>query len=158
MEPTRETTAAVNSEELELQELVRRYRVTWEARPELAVQGGALVPIGFVVQLSATHDHPVHRPSPGCPECAPLVDALKRIAHAVLPRGEHASWYDVHVSAGVIQYDPAHGNRPEVSATISILHRGQITRPPDECERACLKEIRTRLTAIGAREGRWPGA
>ncbi len=140
--------------DVELRALVHRHRIIWESRPELAVVKGALAPIGFVVTLTAVHDHPAHPPSPGCPECTPVRAALERIAHAVLPRGEHASQYEVHV-ANALESDPSHGRRTEISATITILHRGIIDQPPDDCERECLSELRARLKALGAQEGHW---
>lgn len=147
-------TSTTTDNAFELQELVRRHRVTWESRQELAVQGGELMPIGFTVELNAVHDHPAHPPSPGCPECAPVRAALLRICQAVLPRGEHASWYDVHVGTG-LGMNPRRGDALELSATIEILHRGTINRPPDECERACLAEIRGHLAALGVQHARW---
>jgi hypothetical protein len=118
------------------------------------VWDGELAPIGFTVELSAVHDHPAHPPSPSCSECAPVRAALHRICLAVLPRGERASWFDVHVGSA-LESDPRHGGWPELTATIEILHRGSVNRPPDECERACLAEIRNRLDQLGAQHGRW---
>jgi hypothetical protein len=128
--------------------------MTWESRPELAASGDTVAPIGFRVEVTAVHEHPAHPPSPGCPECIPVTEALKRVCFAVLPRGEHASWYDVHVSAG-LDMDPRRRGAPELTASVEILHRGEVNRPPDECERACLAEIRARLTALGVRHGSW---
>jgi len=145
----------VSAGEEELRELVHKYRVIWESRPELAVSGDALVPVGFVVELAATHDHPRHPPTAGCDECAPVERALARLASAVLPRGVHASWYDIHVSSGALQFDRTHRDGPELSATISVLHHGDVNRPPDDCQRACLAEIRSRLIELGAQERRW---
>jgi hypothetical protein len=140
--------------DLHLRALVHRHHITWESRPELADCDGELTPIGFTVELSAVDDHPEHPPSPGCSECAPVREALHRICLAVLPRGEHASWYDVHVGSA-LESDPRHGGRPELSATIEILHRGTVNRPSDECERACLAEIKTRLAQLGAQHEQW---
>jgi hypothetical protein len=147
-------TANYPESDLQLRELVRRHHVTWDSRPEFAVCGGELTPIGFVIELSAVHDHPAHPPSPGCSECAPVRAALHRICLAVLPRGEHASWYDVHVGSA-LESDPRHGGGPELTATIEILHRGTVNRPPDECERTCLAEMRNRLAQLGAQQGHW---
>jgi hypothetical protein len=36
---------------LELRDLVRRYHVTWESQPELAVENGETLPIGFIVDI-----------------------------------------------------------------------------------------------------------
>jgi hypothetical protein len=145
------TASTLTAEDLELRELVRRHHVTWESRAELAVRDDELAPIGFVVELSGIHDHPAHPPSPGCPECEPVKAALHRICLAVLPQGEHASWYDVHVRSGL----EADSSGPwKVSATIEILHRGTVNRPPDDCERACLAEISGKLARLGAHRGR----
>lgn len=144
-----------SDDDVELRELVRKHRVIWETRPEAAVRDERLTPIGFVVELTATHDHPRHPASAGCEECVPVRQALARLASAVVPRGPHASWYDIAVSANALRFDRAHGNRAEVSATITILHNGRVNEPPDECERACLDEICGRLVALGAQERRW---
>lgn len=138
--------------EEELSGLVRRYQMSWHTRFERGVVGTELVPIGFVVEITATHDAPPHPPMAGCEECIPVRRALARVAHAVLPLGEHASWYDVAVAEGELQYDPSRHNRPELYATIAVLHKGTVNRPPDECERACLDEIRGHLVALGAHE------
>ncbi len=148
-----EATAPLD-DQAELREIVRRHRMTWESRPELAASGDSLMPIGFRVELTAVHDHPAHPPSPGCPECMPVMDALHRVSLAVLPRGEHASWYDVHVGTG-FEMDSRRRGLPQLTASIEILHRGEVNRPPDECERACLAEIRGRLAALGVRQGTW---
>jgi hypothetical protein len=137
-----------------LRDLVRRHRVTWESRPELADCNGELMPIGFTVELSAIHDHPAHPPFPGCPECAPVRTALRRICMSVLPRGDHASWYDVHVGTA-FESDPRRGEFPQLSATIEILHCGTVNRPSDDCERACFDEIQGRLIELGAQHGTW---
>jgi hypothetical protein len=122
--------------------------MTFETRRDLADIDGITEPIGFVVELTAVHDHPAHPPSPGCAECAPVMAALRRVCLAALPRGEHASWYDVHVG-GAFSMDPRRRGLPELSATIEVLHCGRVNRPPDECERACLAEIRARLLQLG---------
>jgi hypothetical protein len=128
--------------------------MTWESHQELAVSGDTLAPIGFRIEVTAVHDHPAHPPSPGCRECAPVREALNRVCFAVLPRGEHASWYDVHVGAR-LDMDPHRRGAPELTADIEILHRGDVNRPPDDCERTCLAEMRGRLTALGVRHGTW---
>jgi hypothetical protein len=148
------STAISDESDAQLRELVRRHRVTWESCRELAVCDGELAAVGFTIELLAVHDQPAHPPSPGCPECTPVREALQRICSAVLPRGEHASWYDVHVGTG-LEMDPHRDGRTELSATIEVLHRGTVNRPPDECERACLAEIKSRLAQLGVQHGRW---
>lgn len=136
--------------EAELRDLIERYQIAWTVRQELAVHDGTLRPIGFVVELSGTHREPKHTPTPGCEECRPLRAALERIAHAVLPDETRPSWYDVVVEAG-FGFEHGRTDRPEISATISVLHRGAIDRPVDACERECVDEIGRHLSALGAR-------
>lgn len=133
----------------DLATLVRRHQMQWHVRPELADLGGELVTIGFVVELTATHDAPSHPPAAGCDECVPVRRALERVATAVLPKGEHASWYEITIPPAQLQFS---GRRAELVASIVVLHRGTVNRPADECERACLHEIRTHLSALGAHE------
>lgn len=76
--------------------------------------------------------------------------ALGRIARAVLPRDERPSWYDVLVEPG-LGFEHGRLDRPEITTTITVLHRGTIDRPIDACERLCVDEIGRRLTALGAR-------
>lgn len=138
--------------------LVRKYRICWEVSPEYAYVDGERREIGYVVGLYGTHDE-VHRtPSPGCPECAPVQRALESIVAHVVPGEGRDSFYDVVVNRSSLQYSKSRGERPDVSATISILHRKGVNRPIDECESVCLKEIVAKLREVGACEGRWGAA
>jgi hypothetical protein len=135
----------------EIQQLVRRYRVTWETRPELAPKGGSVAPIGFVVELSAVPDHPGHDAEIACPECRAVEDGLARVVSAVAP-SEVA-----HIGRGERQLGAAHDGRPEVTASVTVLHRdgGGANRPPDDDERQRLAAILTRLRDLGAQERHW---
>lgn len=138
-----------------LRELVRRHQICWESRPERAIVGESLTAVGFVVEIAATHDHPPHEPLSGCEECAIPLRALEAIVAFVLPRGHHESVYEVHVQWGRLQYARRRGNRPEVTATIQILHGDGADRPVDPCEERCLNEIKGKLKELGATEGTW---
>jgi len=133
----------------DLVDLVRRYRMTWRTQPELAMHDGQLMPIGFTVQIIARYAHPAHPPLPDCPECAPVRRALRLVADAVVPKGEHVAWYNVQVLEAV-QYDGARD--PALSATITVLHKGRENRPPDDLEIACVTEIRENLQELGVVE------
>lgn len=116
----------------------------FHVRPEQGMVAGALAPIGFDVDITASFDARVQAP-------APLRRTLERVARAALPTGEHASWYDVSVADGELGYDPSR-RESTLSAMIAVLHRGVVNRAPDECERACVDEIRTKLLQLGLRE------
>jgi hypothetical protein len=135
----------------ELRDLVQQHQIRWRAAPESAVVDGDLRPIGLKLELSAIHSHPHHPPVPGCPECKPVVDALDRVIEAVLPTGHRRSFYEVHVPTSALAYGPA--GRPEIAASITILHNEGISDPIDECEKRCLADVIAALKRIGAREG-----
>jgi hypothetical protein len=135
----------------ELKDLVRRYRVTWQTRPEMAAKDRSVAPIGFLIELNAITDHPEHAELIACPECHAVEDALGRLTHALAPEEV------THVGRGERQLGTAHDHCPEVSATVTVLHRdgGGANRPPDEEMRKRLAEIVHRLRDLGAQEGHW---
>lgn len=138
-----------------LSDLVRRYQVYYDVSPDRAVVDGELRAVGFTVELAATHDHPKHEPFAGCDECAPVVAALREILAAVVPSGPRASYFVVHESRVSHRYSSARGNRPEMTASVEIVHRDGANLPIDECEESCRDGIVARLKAIGASEGAW---
>jgi hypothetical protein len=144
----------VGSDDQELRHLVRRYRVTWEARSELAASGSSVSPVGHVVELNATPEHASHPPIPGCPQCGEVADALERLAQAVVPAATAASLNEIHVRRGRIQIDPAHDSRPELSATITILRADGANSPAAEVQHR-VAEVTGRLRSLGAQERQW---
>ncbi|MGH7271245.1 MAG: hypothetical protein ACREJX_03820 [Polyangiaceae bacterium] len=132
-----------------LRDLVREYDIRWQGGREQAVVDGRLRTIGLKLELSAIHPHPAHAPEPGCPECGPVVRALERVADAVLPKDERRSSYEVSVPLArhVI---PRRGG-PEMTATITILHRDNVNDPVDACEERCLADMTSALEGLGAK-------
>lgn len=139
----------------QLRDLVRDHEVCWESRPEYAAGGESLRPVGFVVDVSATHHEPHRTPVAGCPECEAPFDVLRRVVDFILPREPRDSIYDVHIRGGSMRYDRRRGNRPEVVATVLIEHGAGADLPIDACERRCLEDIASRLKQLGACEGEW---
>jgi hypothetical protein len=135
----------------QLEDFVRRYKVTWATRPEMGANGRSVAPIGYLIELNAIPDHPDHAEMIACPDCGAVEDALERLVHAIAP-GEVT-----HVGRGERQIGTAHDTRPEVSATVSVLHSdgGGANRPPDEAQQKRLAEIVGRLRDLGAQEGHW---
>jgi hypothetical protein len=135
----------------ELKDLVRRYRVTWVTRPEMAAKDVSVAPIGYLIELNAITDHPEHAEMIACPDCQAIEAALQRLVLEIAP-GEVT-----HVGRGERQLGAAHDGRPEASATVSVLHRdgGGANRPPDEELGKRLAEIVGRLRDLGAQEGHW---
>jgi hypothetical protein len=135
----------------ELRDLVLRYHVTWQTRPEMASNGHSVSPIGYVVELNAVPDHGPHESDVACPECHVVEDALERLANSV-------GFPDVvHVGRGTREFGSAHNGRPEMSATVTVLHRdgGGANRPADPEEHKRLEALVGRLRSLGAQEGHW---
>lgn len=146
------TLAHVDVPEPELRELVRTHEMHWRLTTEKAVVGGEVRPIGLVLALSAAHDHPLHAPLPGCEECKPVIRALERVIDAVLPKDHRRSAYDVDIPTADLEYP--RGRRPEITATITILHKGgDINASIDACEERCARDMIAALERLGAREG-----
>jgi hypothetical protein len=131
-----------------LRELVRRFRVTWETRPEMAPRGRSVAPIGYLVELTAVPERTEGAELTACSECEA---ALARVIDAVAPSEV------LHVDRGGKQLGSAHDGRPEVTATVTVLHRdgGGANRPPDADEQARLAGILHRLRELGAQQGHW---
>ena len=143
----------MNTSETEgLRELVGKYLLSWSTTPERAVVDDELRPIGRNLILCATHGKTTHEPMPGCPECAPVVDALDRVAHFILPTEPRSSHYEVHVQPAKIQYSHAHPGVAEMTAVITILHNKGINDPIDACEDRCLADMTAKLRELGAHE------
>lgn len=138
----------------QLRDLVRTYRVCYEASPEYSAYTGKIKAVGFDVELYATHHDLPKAPTAGCPECAPLERALREIADFVLPKERRPSRYEVHGSRG-IEYSARRGKRPDIKLTIIVEHSEGINDPIDACEIRCRDEIVANLKALHASEGQW---
>jgi hypothetical protein len=141
-----------------LRELVRRHQICWESRPERAAVDGTARQVGFIVEITATHDHPHPEPVSGCAQCEAPLRALEAVIGFILPKDRRDSVYDVRVPRGALQYDRRRRNRPELRATIAVLHADGADRPVDACEERCRREIVHKLEELGACEGAWASA
>ena len=139
----------------ELRMLVQDHRVCWEVLPEkIPVKDDAPLKIGFDLMLYGTHEEGEH-PTPGCEKCKQIYRDLRKIANWVLPKEERPSRYEISIYDSAIRYNRMRGSRPDVGLTIKILHRSEYDRPVDECEIACLNEMKTKLSSLGAQERYW---
>jgi hypothetical protein len=136
-------------------ELVQRHKVCWEAYPEQALLSSEIRKIGFSLELYGTHEPGVDHVSPGCEHCTNVKSALKEIAQWILPREKRESLYQVEIENQTLSYAQERGDRPDVRATVRIVHRHGWEQPIDECEVRCLKEMKQSLCEIGACKGAW---
>ena len=138
-----------------LGKLVPRYHVCYRVSRNLAVVHGELRAVGFTIELAATHDHPKDPPFAGCDECVPVARALHDILIGVIPTDFRPSQFEAHDSPLTLHFPSAHAKRPELTASVQILHRDGAHRAIDDCETSCRDQIVARLKAIGASEGSW---
>ena len=139
-------------------DLVQRFRVCWEVDPESASVNNELRKIGFSLQLFGTNELGTDDISPGGERCIVIQSALKTIIHSILPKDERLSKYEVTVDSQSLSYSHQRGDRPDVGATIRILHRGPWDEPIDDCQERCLKDMQQALGELGAFEGAWQGS
>lgn len=142
------------TKEERLGQLVECYRVCWDVEPDYAATGGRVSQTGFELELIGTHARGVHDASPGCSHCREVLTALLEIAEWIIPRQPTASQYPITPHQRELRYDAARGNRPDVVLSIKVEHREGFG-PVDDCERACLKEMEEKLSAIGVPHRCW---
>jgi hypothetical protein len=80
------------------------------------------------------------------------VEDLRRIALEVVPRDDRPSRTEVGPFRPALYESRVVPESDEVSVTIRLFHRDGYDRPVDVCEERCLKEIRSRLLALGIPE------
>lgn len=139
----------------DLEEVVRRYQVCWDVFPHEDMWNGARIQTGFDLELYGTHEAGMEHPSPGCPHCIQVYDALQAIALNIVPEGRRPSVYELSPFDQSIRYSHLRNDRPDVLLTITIAHRGGRFDPIDECEVRCLDEIKANLKEVGADQRVW---
>jgi hypothetical protein len=154
--PVQASTEISQGELARLKTLVQERRVSWEVWPfKLALKGGGNMEVGFELILLGTHAHEEDRPLPGCEKCVAIFRDLKEIAAWIIPKVTRDSQYQIAAFDHAIRYAPERKNRPDVSLSLKILHRGCLQQPVDECEVLCLNEMKAKLAEIGAQHCRW---
>lgn len=138
-----------------IKDLVQRYRVCWEVYPERAPVGKEIRNIGYSLELYGTHEPGTGLVSPGCIHCRGIQSALNEIAKWILPREQRASWYEVTIDRRSFTHSRQRAERPDIRATIRILHRSKWDQPVDACEMRCLSEMEHALRELGACPGAW---
>lgn len=141
--------------EQKLKELVKKFRVCWEALPDCYPVKKEIRQVGYYLELTGTHEEGVDHPQPGCVHCQHVWRALEAIAAWIIPKEYRDTVYDIGPFDQTIQYSKERKYRPEVSLRIWIRHRVGFDREVDACEVRCLNEMTQRLVAIGAHKVRW---
>lgn len=136
-------------------ELVKRFRVCWEVWPEYLQVSGARHQVGFQLLLCGTHEPGVNQPTPGCNHCYRVFEALQEIALWIQPQEIRLSKYRIGCYDRALHYAALRQHRPDVTLSLTILHRERIEATVDECQVRCLGEMKAKLRSLGAPEGRW---
>lgn len=139
---------------LDLKKMVKRYRVCWEVFPEYVYVDRKRLQTGFRLELIGTHEASAGHPEPGCVKCQDVFGALRVVAGWILPKEERPSMYEIGIFDHSIKYDTLRRNRPDITLAIRIMHRAGFG-PVDSCEELCLKEMRQKLSELGAAQQHW---
>jgi len=134
---------------------VKRFRVCWEVWPEYLVVCGERRHVGFELVLCGTHEPGTTTIMPGCLHCHRVFEALQEIAIWIQPQEIRPSKYRIGPYDSALHYAAVRNHRPDVALSVKILHRERIEDPLDECQVRCLEEMKSKLRALGAPEGRW---
>ena len=137
-----------------LAQLVARHRVVFCVWPAKESVGGALVSVGFDLEILGAHLDTVRGVLPGCERCVSIWADLRTLAEAVIPDQLRPT------ISGVQDFDHALHTRPkeprdDVRLVVSLRHREGVDRPIDACEERCLHEMTAALRSLGAKEGHW---
>ncbi|HVA00537.1 MAG TPA: hypothetical protein VMV34_02675 [Terriglobia bacterium] len=145
----------LNVHKLSASELAERFRICSDVWPEYTFVGHEKRQIGFQLELSGAHENGQEHPAPGCDRCREVYSALVRIAESVLPGENEECTYQLEPYDQGICYTARHGNRPEITLTIRILHRKGFDHAVDASEVRYLNEIQQRLEGLGAGPHNW---
>lgn len=148
-------TSFLSDMKLDIEGLVERYQVCWDIYPHEEMWNGDRIQTGFDLELYGTHEKTMQHPSPGCPHCIQVYDALQAIALNIVPAQRRPSVYQLSAFDQSIRYSHMRHDRPDVLLTITIAHRGARMEPVDDCEVRCLDEIKATLKDIGADHRTW---
>lgn len=135
-----------------ISELVSRFQVYWDVWPEYIFIKHEKRQIGFELDLSGTFGDEVEHPEPGCEKSREIYQALVRIAEDVLPRGKDDTSHQFEPYDQSIRFSGRHGNRPEVTLRIRIVHRQAFERPVDAAQLQYLNELQKNLEERGVRQ------
>lgn len=143
------------TDEAEIRDLIKRYKICWEVWPEWIVNNSRLAKRGFELELLGTHVEGTDHISPGCEACVEVYDALRKLAGFIIPQGQNRpTFFEIEPFEPALRYASVRKNRPDVLLEIKIVHRSGLG-PIDDCERHCLQLMQNRLHALGAYRGRW---
>jgi hypothetical protein len=137
----------------ELRRSVERFKVCWEAFPEMAGTNHDHRQIGFFVELYGTHDRTDVVPTAGCKDCIPVLQGLLAIADFIVPDEWRDALDAIRAHSG-IEYATERGGRPDIVVSITMIP-GRDRRPEASAITACLEAVKQRLRRLGAGERSW---
>jgi hypothetical protein len=141
---------AVDEHQTEVRALAHRHQVCWETFPQFSPVDGERKRTGVTVELYGTHDHPGIRPTAGCPECIPVLQALLEIADFAV-RGLPEAPISIRAHSG-IEYATERAGRADIVVALTFaLGPSSGSQDADPT----LRQVCERLSALGAAERSW---
>lgn len=143
-----------------IKNIVEKHRVCYEWSNDYEMVNGVRTPIDYSLRLYGSnieHDGGIDsgmHPVPGCAVCRKTYCDLLSVANWIMPKDKRDSQYKIEPFDNAFHFAPKRNWREEIVAAIQILHRDDLSRPQDECEILCLKEMCSNLKKVGVLEGR----
>ncbi|MBK9214692.1 MAG: hypothetical protein IPM59_03710 [Chloracidobacterium sp.] len=143
-----------------IKDIVEKHRVCYEWSNDHEMVNSVRIPTGYSLRLYGSNDehdagidsgtHPI----PGCAACRKTYFDLLSVAKWIMPKEKRETQYKIEPFDNAFHFAPKRNWREEIVVAIQLLHRDDVSRPQDECEILCLKEMCSKLQKIGVLEGR----
>jgi hypothetical protein len=111
----------------------------YEVWPDWALVDGVRIQVGFELDLCAKAS------GQDAGACAGIYENLRQIALSALPDDEGEAEFEIAPYDHSIHESPKRSFRPEIVASVRILHKHGYGRTVDDCERRCLRQIEDKL-------------
>lgn len=134
-----------------MRQIVARYAVRWSAMGGYGPCPAAVSLIGFHVQLIGSDSQRHCTGLRGCDAGDEMLVELVELAQWCAP--ERCEWVAAKGQPMRVRFRLSENRTmPSAAVEIEIACPAERTRVPGECEEACLRFVRERLTSIGANE------
>lgn len=147
------TSSATRLEHAEPAALARRRDAVFGVARDYVRLKDTNLAIGYSVDVCGVPNEHQCSFSPGCEECRRTYDDLRLIAEAALPGDAPEVQFEFVPFDDALHESAKRELRPEVHATINILHRERLNEPIDAGQERALNDFEANLRELGVRHG-----
>jgi len=142
---------------LALREIVEHFQIRWGVAPLQESDSGEGVEIGFVLELSGTHEPGADHMARTCRHCANLMLALRIIGDWLFPPQGNCSFCEVQAYSNFVRGDQQRQSEASSTRALRLVSHLGTRCQLGACHVWCMTKMTERLNRIGAVErGRNP--